>query len=159
MRFHLPPEMDTAFTWVDRSDNRGDACRKFRFQSSGLPVEMESGFFHTEPSPDSIQRMTVIHHEYEEWMDSIQPSISKQAEVHFNMNSAEINDFKAEYDSVSISGVPFLKIEMERQGMRQLEYVCFTPLIYIRVESNLEDDAAFFDEIMDTIERARITSG
>jgi hypothetical protein len=65
VNFSVPLRYDTSFSWINYSDC-GKPCdfQEYRYQSKGLPITKESGWFWNGESKDSVDNFTISHTSY-----------------------------------------------------------------------------------------------
>lgn len=155
IEINIPSFLDTTFTWVDHTDHHCGAKRKIRYQSAELEVEMETGFFH-EPSPEHIQRLTIEHNEYSDCLESSDMTMREIIRYSRETELGDLGKYSTTYDSLFIDEIPFLKSSGEKFGIRTTTYSTLSPIFSFVIESNMENDSAFFQAVESTIENAQI---
>jgi hypothetical protein len=106
----IPNRYDTALVWTHFSDCSSCGYEKYRFQSSKLPIYLESGWIWDEQK-DSIDQLTIEHSQYIRIRDSLQSTAIKSLHARMLDNAKSeplMYQDKFRFDTIQeISGRPF----------------------------------------------------
>jgi hypothetical protein len=119
VQLDVPVELDSFYSWLDRSDTECASKRKYRFSDSRYPVRTESGFFHgKEDLADSSYRLTFCHtRNFSCAYDSEEPAdvelIIDRRKLISQADSVPLEIYK--FENLEINGVLFF-VDRYRTG-------------------------------------------
>jgi len=97
----VPLRYDTSFMWIDESDC-GKPCNtyKYRFQPKSLRIRKETGFYYTEPEPDTIDCLTISHSAFFPFHKGDSSQVIKMHNPYREKLTAENRDLSFVYDTI-----------------------------------------------------------
>jgi hypothetical protein len=112
----IPLRYDTSFMWIDKSDC-GMPCdtHKYRYQPKTLRIRKETGFYYTQPPPDTIDCLTISHSRYFPFHNGDSSQVINMHKAYRETLSAENRDLSFVYDTIrKINGRYFSVFALER---------------------------------------------